>query len=166
MSRRPVVVALCALLTACSGSSHPATPSASVTSAPTTTTTSAASVEEQVRAAYLHSWDVYADAVRRLDASQLPEAFADPHLDAIKTKIADLQRRGRAVAVSVEHHVKVRVIDASTAIVADDENNHSVEIDQATAAPAEPDPNNVLRDNFTLKLIEGTWKVTVVIRQD
>lgn len=168
MIRRPIVlaVALGVAVIGCGGGGK-GSPSASVTAPPTTaaTTTTTLPVEEQVKAAYLRSWDVYADAVLRLDPSRLSEVLASPNLETVENEINKLRAKGRAVRVSVEHRINVRLIDSSTALVSDEIMNHSVEIDPASGAPTEADPNERLVDNYTLKMSEGTWKVAVDIRQ-
>ena len=67
------VVLLVVALGACGGSDEPSTPSATVAAPSTTTTALTTSTtakpstpEEEVEAAYLESWDVYADAARSL----------------------------------------------------------------------------------------------------
>ena len=168
MTRRPVVVLVGALLlaSACGGSDDDAGPSAQVTSPPTeATTTTTVPVEEQVRQAYLHSWDVYAEAMRTLDTSRLDEVYAPPHLETAEQEVEDLQAKGRAGAIDVDHDLRVTLIDDVTAVVYDRVTNRSVEVDPATGEALEPQPNEQTMDNYTLKLIEGTWKVTVVVRQ-
>jgi len=154
------------LAAACGGSTKAATPSASVTTPPTTAhPTTTLTVEAQVEAAYLHSWDVYAKAVETLDPSHLSEAFAQPHLGALKEELADRTRRQRPQHVSVDHHISVQVTDADTAAVRDVYVNHMIEFDPTTGQPTEADPNETVSDTYTLKRIEGTWKVTFVVRQ-
>src|SRR5690606_11752376 len=96
-----------ALLAACSedepsASTTTTTVEATTTLAPTTTTTAPerpasttttafdpATVEGEVEAAYLRSWDVYADAVYNLelDEEALAEVFADEHLELVRREI-------------------------------------------------------------------------------
>src|SRR5206468_2078380 len=114
LARRGVLLVGALLLAGCGGSGKPHAPTASVT-APPTSTTAAQTVEQQVEAAYLHSWDVFADAVRRLDPSHLAEVYAAPHLNTAIDEINDRIRSHRPSRVSIEHHVDVQVIDSSTA---------------------------------------------------
>jgi septal ring-binding cell division protein DamX len=132
---------------------------------PASTTTTAydpAAVEGQVEAAYLKSWDVYADAVYnlKLDEAALAEVYAAEHLE---TKRNEIQRRideGRASWVRVEHHYTIQLVDSATAIVVDQYVNHQVLIDPVTRSPTEPDPNQKLTDAVTLKLQDQAWRVT------
>lgn len=132
---------------------------------PASTTTTAydpAAVEGQVEAAYLKSWDVYADAVYnlKLDEAALTEVYAAEHLE---TKRSEIQRRiddGRASWVRVEHNYTIQLIDSTTAIVVDQYRNHQVLIDPATKRPVEADPNAAVIDATTLKLMNGLWRVT------
>lgn len=132
---------------------------------PASTTTTAydpAAVEGQVEAAYLKSWDVYADAVYnlKLDEAALAEVYAAEHLE---TKRNEIQKRiddGRASWVRVEHNYTIQLIDSTTAIVVDQFVNHQVLVDPVTKSPTEADPNQRLTDAVTLKLFDQVWRVT------
>jgi hypothetical protein len=134
---------------------------------PSSTTTTAydpSVVEGQVEAAYLKSWDVYADAVYNLhlDEQALAEVFAEDAFelrrDEIKRRIAD----GRASHVRLEHRYEIVLTDAEEANVIDNFVNHQVLIDATTKSPVEPDPNEALLVNFRMKLIDGSWRVVFI----
>src|SRR3954467_5163088 len=78
--RRPaswvIVAALFVAVAACGDSGGDQGPTATIAKPGKTTTTHARTVEQQVEAAYLQSWKVYARAMRSLDASGLDSAFA------------------------------------------------------------------------------------------
>ena len=147
-------------------STSSSTTSSTVPERPASTTTTAfdpASVEGEVEAAYLRSWDVYADAVYDLvlDEKALAEVYAGEHL---KTKRAEIERRirnGEAAYVRVEHDYTIDLVDETTALLVDQYANHQVLIDPSTKEPTEGDPNEVLADVVTLKLIRGMWRVTL-----
>lgn len=132
---------------------------------PTSTTTTAfdpESVEGAVEAAYLRSWDVYADAVYNLDLdeSALAEVYADEHL---QTKRDEIERRigdGEAAWVRVDHDYSIQFTDDTTAIVIDRYRNHQVLVDPDSKEPTEVDPNETVNDVVTLRLISGSWKVS------
>ncbi len=169
-----------ALLAACSNDEEPnaattttaeqATTSTTTTAPdrpPSTTTTAfdPASVEGQVEAAYLKSWDVYADAVYhlRLDEQALSSVYAERSLDSKRTEINDRISDGRAALVNVEHNYEITVVDdGRTAHVIDQFVNHQVLIDPETKRPVEADPNEVLLFNFQLKQSDGEWRVTLI----
>ena len=101
---------------------------------PVSTTTTAydpAAVEGQVEAAYLRSWDVYADAVYhlRLDEASLKEVYADPLLGVLVTELEERARDGRAAFVRVDHDYTIEVTGPEMAIVVDRYVNHQVLID-------------------------------------
>jgi hypothetical protein len=166
------------LLVACSDDSPEATPTTETTSSTTTstaperpvsTTTTAfdpASVEGAVEAAYLKSWDVYADAVYDLvlDEDALAEVYAEESLsgkvEEIEGRIAD----GRAAHVVVDHEYDVVMVDSTTAHVVDRFVNHQVLIDPTTKEPVEKDPNEKLVFNFTVCLGDDGWRVTYIER--
>jgi hypothetical protein len=134
---------------------------------PASTTTTAydpAAVEGQVEAAYLRSWDVYADAVYHLelDEQALAEVFAE---DALVLRIAEVERRiseERASLVRIDHDYQVVMTDGSVGNVNDNFVNHQVLIDAETKQPTEPDPNERLLVNFKMKLIDGEWRVVLI----
>lgn len=175
--RGTVVVA--ALLAGCSddGDDGAATtttePATSTSAAPTTTaperpastTTTAydpAAIEGQVEAAYLRSWDVYADAVYNLelDEAALAEVFADEHLETKRNEISSRIDEGRAAHVLIDHDYTIQLVDEATAVIIDQYVNHQVLIDPSTKEPVEDDPNETVADAVTLKLIDGAWRVT------
>ncbi len=131
---------------------------------PASTTTTAfdpATVEGQVEAAYLRSWDVYADAVYNLelDEAALAEIATDPYLSVLIDEIRGRIEDGRAALVHVEHNYTIEALDSETAVVIDAYRNHQRLIDPVTKEPVEADPNEVIVDSVQLKLINGTWKV-------
>ncbi len=134
---------------------------------PTSTTTTVydpATVEGQVEAAYLRSWEVYADAVYnlRLDETALAEVYAERSLETRRTEIQDRIHRGRAAWVSLDHDYQIVIVDESTAAVIDHFVNHQVLVDRDSKAPAEPDPNERLLVNFQMKRAGGVWRVTLI----
>jgi septal ring-binding cell division protein DamX len=133
---------------------------------PASTTTTAydpAAVEGQVEAAYLKSWDVYAEAVYnlKLDEHTLAEVFAEDHLATKRNEIQGRIDEGRASWVRVEHNYTIQLVDTSTAIVVDRYRNHQVLIDPETKEPIEADPDQELADAVTLRFIDGSWRVVL-----
>lgn len=128
---------------------------------PSTTTTAfdPASVEGAVEAAYLKSWDVYADAVYNLelDESALSEVYADPLLGVRRNEITSRIAEDRAALVSVEHRYQVNITGAETAIVIDKYVNHQVLIDPLSKQPIEDDPNETIVDASTARLVNRQW---------
>jgi hypothetical protein len=143
--------------------------STTVPERPASTTTTAydrSTVEGQVEAAYLKSWDVYADAVYnlKLDEDALAEVYAD---QALSTQISEIRRRmrdGAASLVRVDHAYTVALTDSASANVIDQFVNHQVRIDPKSKEPLEPDPNSRSLLNFRMRLIGGSWKVVFIER--
>lgn len=131
---------------------------------PASTTTTAfdpASVEGQVEAAYLRSWDVYAEAVYNLelDEAALAEVYADPLLSVRRNEIERRITERRAAAVLVEHSYQVEMTGPETAALIDTYQNHQVLIDPETKEPVEADPNEQIIDAFTARLVDGRWVI-------
>lgn len=119
----------------------------------------------EVRAAYLAQWDVYAEAVRTLQADGLEEIFTDKALAVVRREVRVRRRQRAPMRVRVEHDLAVRIVDATTAVVDDRYINHSVEFDPATGKRTEPDPNEIIHEVYTLKKVNGVWKVSAIVRQ-
>jgi len=130
---------------------------------PSTTTTAfdPTSVEGQVEAAYLRSWDVYAEAVYNLelDEEALAEVYADPLIGVRRTEIERRVRDGHAALVRLEHNYQIDMTGPDTAAVIDRYVNHQVLIDPVTKQPTEEDPNETLVDVFSARLVNGSWLI-------
>jgi hypothetical protein len=143
------------------------TTSSSTTTAPeraastTTTAYDPAAVEGQVEAAYLKSWDVYAEAVYNLelDEAALAEVFADPLLTVLREELRERIDEGRAAYVLVDHSYTIEMTGPDTAAVIDRYTNHQVLIDPESKTPIEPDPDKVIVDAFTLRRFADAWVV-------
>jgi hypothetical protein len=164
----------------CSGDdgADAATTTTTTAAAPTTTTTSTtaperpasttttafdpATVEGQVEAAYLKSWDVYAEAVYNLefDEAALAGVYAEEALETLRGEISTRIEERRPSYVRVDHNYQVAVASPGLANVVDQFTNHQVLIDPDSREPIEPDPDEVQLINFRMALIEGSWKVT------
>jgi hypothetical protein len=159
-----------ALLAGCQGD-RTTTPSTTPAAGPTTsavlptTPQTTRSPSATLLAAFTRSWQVYADALRRLDASKLPTAFAGNALRAVQSEVAEQKAKHQPVRISVQHHPKVLLVNATDGVVADQGVNHSVVLDPATGKPAEPDPNERFSEHRSFKLQGGTWKVVEIIEE-
>lgn len=163
MTRRWASLLLLALLAAaCSSGSDAKGPTATVGSPKTTestTTTTKLTPEQEVEAAYLKSWDVYIRAKREVTSEGLDCCYFGDQLARTRADIEDRIKRNAPARVSVEHNYRIRMIAADVAVVEDTYRNHSVLIDPDTGEPIEADPNNTSSEIYTLRRIEGVWKV-------
>jgi len=175
LRRFGLLIALPLVLTACGGGSTQTTPAASPTAPPTATVaptvapSATPSVEEEVSEAYLHYWDVYANAVFSLDDSRLPEVMTDPDLERARQEVEALRQRGRAAKIVVEHNFVVLQLDqvAGSATIRDEYTNKSYEVDAQTKEMVGNAPQgNTLTDTYFLIKEGGTWKVRDGIREN
>jgi hypothetical protein len=148
------------------GDGHPV---ASVSPSPRASTPeespSSRSPKEAVREAYLRQWKVYAHAVRTLKARGINEVFTGKALKVVRAEIARRHRTQTPSLVRVRHNFAARIIDPSTAVVDDRYINHSVTIDPKTGKPTERDPNQIVHEVYTMKKVQGLWKVSAIVRQ-
>lgn len=121
-------------------------------------------VADEVEAAYLRSWDLYARAVREFDPAGLEGVYAD---DALLVVLREVERRRaelRPARVEVEHSYRVQLLGAGRAVVFDTYLNHSVALDHASGQAVEEDPNEVLTEAFTFERRDGAWMLTSAAR--
>ena len=125
-------------------------------------------VEEEVSAAYLRYWEVYADAVYNLDQTGLEEAMTGSQLQRTRDEIDGLRQRGRAAKIVVEHNFFVADLDAAagTATIRDQYTNSSYEVDAETKEMVGgAAPGTVVSDTYFLVKEGEAWKVRDGIRQ-
>lgn len=172
--RTAVMSGLLALaVAACGGDGAEPTPTATATAAVPTATptipqpTATPDPEAEVLAAYAKYWEVYGQALREHDASRLGEVMTGARLDRAITEVETLRRQGQVVAVAVQSTPVVVTIDGDQALLIDEYQNQSHLIDPDTESPLQPTPvpGPTLRDQVTLQLVDGTWKVTESTRE-
>lgn len=117
----------------------------------------------QIEQAYLRYWDVYADALISLDTSSLNEVLTGDALENVRRQVADQRSKNEPVRVRVEHDYRILIVDQATASVEDTYINHTVRVDPQTKQPTEPDPNDRVRRTYTMKKVDGVWKVSNII---
>ena len=161
------------LLAACGGDEESASSTATLTATPTASPTTAPaaptptrSIEDEVLAAYTRYWEVYGDALSRLDGTRLPEVMTGPRLQRALDEIERLRADGQAVRIVVDNDPLVAAISGDEATVVDQYENSSYLIDATTKEPVgERGEPNTLRDTFTLVREDGAWKVRDSLRQ-
>jgi len=162
-----------AFAAACGGDDTEQTPTATATAAASTSTptmpqpTATPDPQAEVLAAYDKYWEVYGQALREHDASRLSEVMTGARLERAIIEVENLQRQGQVVAVVVQSSPVVVTIDGDHALLIDDYHNQSHLIDPDTGRPLQPTPvpGPTLRDQVTLQLVGGTWKVSESVRE-
>ena len=120
-------------------------------------------IRAQVEQAYLHAWDVWADALLRLDTSRLPDVLTGNALDKITAQVDTQRDKNQPVRISVEHDYTITLSSDSKATVDDNYVNHNVRLDPKTMEPIEDDPNDRVRLTFAMTRVGGTWKISEII---
>jgi hypothetical protein len=137
--------------------------SSGTTTPPVTTGATPSDPRAQVEQAYLHAWDVWADALTSLDPSRLTESFTGKALNVLTAQVQEQKRKNQPVRIRAEHNYTITLIDPQTASVEDRYINHNVRLDPDTLEPIEPDQETHVRTSFTLKLAGSTWKIAEII---
>ena len=127
---------------------------------PTATSTD---VKTQVERAYLHYWDVYTEANLNLDTSRLGEVLTGEALKNVQDQIDEQKSKNQPVRIRVEHKYSIVLVDEATATVDDTYVNHSQRLDPRTGEPVDEDPNQQVRRTYTLKKVDGSWKVSFIV---
>ena len=152
------------LLSACSDGDGDDGPSASVTTAssrPTTTSSSVAlTPEQEVEAAYLRSWDVYAKAVRELDPGGLDAAYTAEALETVRAEVERYAAADTPVVVDVDHDITVGVLTDSDAQVHDRYVSRTHRIRQDGTPIDDPTDESTYEEKYRLKRISGRWVIT------
>lgn len=142
------------------------------TAPPTTTSTVAAptfeplladpalTVEEQVEAAYLFSWEIYLDAVERGDPTFLPLAYADEALEVVRSEVERYVANGQRRVGDVSLSYTVNIAGETEAAVLDAYTDDTILIAETTGLPVEDRAEPVESVLFRLELKDGAWKVT------
>jgi hypothetical protein len=135
-------------------------PSATQSPRPSPTSTN---VQAQVEQAYLDAWDVWEESLLDLDPSGLDSVLTGQALEVITGQVDAQRRKNQPVRISVEHDYRIVVIDPTTASIEDRYINHNVRLDPDTLEPVEDDPNHRERTSFTMRLVDGIWKIAEII---
>lgn len=124
-------------------------------------------LELEIEAAYLHYWDVLAQAYLDTDSSHLAEVMSDPELSRQTQEISNLKSQGKAAKLIVEHRIAFAKVSPDSAVVYDEYLNRSVFIDPATKqerpTTAQPATEKI---SFEMTKIDGSWKVVDATRHD
>jgi hypothetical protein len=167
--RRLLIATLTVVAVVGCGADSPPSPATTTATAASATTAVApsttVSAKAELLAAYNRSWQVYADALLRLDPSRLGSAFAGSALRAAQQEVATQKANNQPVRIEVEHHPRVLLVTATDGVVADEGVNHSVVLDPATGKPTEPDPNERFRERRSFKFLDDSWKVVEIIEE-
>ncbi|SRR5581483_5106533 len=117
-------------------------------------------LEREIEQAYLHYWDVRAAAYLNLDTSHLAEVMAGAELERMSQQIKDLQAKGRAVKVDIDHRYLFASESPDKAVIYDEYLNRSLFVDVATnqVLPTSS-PAVTEKISYELQKIDGSWKV-------
>lgn len=164
------LLTLCAVaslisVAACSGGDDD-TPAATLATSTTARTTTTQSVEAEVEAAFLKSWEVYADAVRRFDTSRLADAYAGRALDLVRGEVQRLKDANTPLIVKVTHDVSVELGSGNGALVVDRYINENYRINGETQQPidAVDDPGTYV-ERYVMTRVGDSWLVASIERQ-
>jgi len=141
------------------------TSSPSATQPPRASPTST-NVQAQVEEAYLNAWDVWGKSLLDLDPSALDAVLTGQALEVITEQVEVQRQKNQPVRISVEHDYRIVVINSTTVSIDDRFINHNVRLDPETLEPIEDDPNQRERTSFTMRLVDGIWKIAEIIEYE
>ncbi|MGH2703693.1 MAG: hypothetical protein ACRDJ4_00940 [Actinomycetota bacterium] len=121
----------------------------------------------EIERAYLSHWDLWREANLKLQPALLEQVTTGVALDLLTRQVQEQKAINQPVQIRVEHNYRIVYPvpgqGPDVATVEDTYLNHSVRLDPARMQPIEPDPNERVRSGFTLRKVEGTWKVSEVV---
>jgi hypothetical protein len=120
-------------------------------------------VHAQVEAGYLAFWDSWKVANDKLDPAPLDQTMTGSALAAARELIQKQQQKNQPVRVEVAHKYAITLLDTQTASLDDQFIDHSVRLDPNTRQPVEKDPNHKVHNTYTLRKVDGQWKVAEII---
>lgn len=126
-------------------------------------TPTAATIESEVEQAYLDYWEARTEALLKLDDAPLEAVTTGEALESSRQLVDRQRQANQPVRVRVEHNYKVVMRSNTEAVVDDSLISQSVRLDPQTKEPIEPDPNTTIRNTYTLRKLEGRWKVAEII---
>lgn len=118
----------------------------------------------QVRRAYLRYWRIYIEALKTLRANELDEVFTGRALQVVRHDMRERREKGIYVRRRVEHDMGIKIIDAVTAVVDDRYLNRAADIDPQTGEVIKRFAVERIHDVFTMRKVEGKWKVSAIAR--
>ena len=117
-------------------------------------------LSQEIEQAYLHYWDIRAQAYLTLDPSHLGEVMAGAELSREAQQVKDFQTQGHAAKLDVDHHILLAKVAPDSAVVYDEYLNRSLFVDPKTGQVIPTsDPPITEKISFNLQKIDGVWKV-------
>jgi hypothetical protein len=118
----------------------------------------------EVGDAYKQYWEIRAEALFALDTSRLQDVMAGDHLVAVERFISELQSEHHAIQTEVDHNYAIVRASQDEAEIADTYTDSSVYVDAMTHQIIGSPTNDVLREQYRMNRIDGTWRVVSLVR--
>jgi len=123
-------------------------------------------LQREVATAYLRYWTVYGAAMENRDTTRLAEAMAGDRLQQASAEVEELRSQGVAAKIQVKHSFSVTQIANNEATIQDHYVNASYAVDPQTRVPiGEPGKSQQIVNTYSMTQVNGTWKVTDVVRE-
>lgn len=117
----------------------------------------------QVERAYLRFWDAWAKANESLDPTVLDKVMTGEALEQARVLVEEGRAKNAPIRIRVEHNYHIAITHESLATVEDSFLDRSVDLDPETRQPVGPEVNETIRNSYTLKKVNGIWKVAEII---
>lgn len=122
-------------------------------------------VEGEIEAAYLQSWQTFEDAIIEADPDLLQQSFTGEALEVLTAQVDELIANGESARIEIEHDYEISPASDTTASLIDVQINHSVLLDRESGEPLEADPEEQVLRTYTLALVEDRWLVDGLFRE-
>lgn len=117
----------------------------------------------KVEQAYLLFWDAWAKANESLNPTVLDKVMTGEALEQARALVEEGRAKNAPIRIRVEHNYHIAITHESLATVEDSFLDRSVDLDPKTRQPVGPEVNETVRNSYTLKKVEGIWKVAEII---
>ncbi len=127
---------------------------------PTSPSPATTDVREEVERAYLRYWQVWTEANLKLDPDLLDEVMTGEALQKARGVIE--RANNEPVSIRVSHSYRITIL-SDAASIEDTFVDRSVRVDPRTGKPIGPEQNETIRNGYTLKKVDETWKVSFIV---
>ena len=118
----------------------------------------------QLQDAYLHFWQVRAQALLDLDTRPLGDVMTGDVLQREIAAIDRLRDQDLTQQIDVQHHLQLLHATAEEAALVDEYISHVVPIDRVTSEALAPSPETISRLAYHFRKLSGTWKVVEAVQ--
>ncbi len=121
-----------------------------------------AMLRQEVEQGYLDYWAARVEAFRKLDPAPLERVLTGEALEKALLFLNEQHQKNEQFLVDVEHNYRIAADGNELAYVYDTVADRSVFIHREIRKPVVPKQTDIFRNGYTLRKVEGRWKVDFI----